>query len=52
MPLPFRSAVIAGATGAPGMAGELTTTRVFGPEIPAGPYKHPAGMSKLKNGDF
>ena len=33
-------------------AGELTVTRVFGPEIPTGPYKHPASMTELKNGDL
>ena len=33
-------------------AGELTITRVFGPEIPTGPYKHPASMTELKNGDL
>ena len=33
-------------------AGELTVTRVFGPEVPTGPYKHPACMTELKNGDF
>jgi predicted neuraminidase len=33
-------------------AGELTITRVFGPEIPTGPYKHPASMTELANGDL
>src|ERR1700675_2439807 len=33
-------------------AGELTVTRVFGPEVPTGPYKHPASMTELKNGDL
>ena len=35
-----------------GSAGELTITRVFGPEVPTGPYKHPASMTELKNGDL
>ncbi len=35
-----------------GTAGELTLTRVFGPEVPTGPYKHPASMTELKNGDL
>src|SRR3954447_24529881 len=35
-----------------GTAGELTITRVFGPEVPTGPYKHPASMTELKNGDL
>src|ERR1700730_5152774 len=33
-------------------SGELTITRVFGPEVPTGPYKHPASMTELKNGDL
>ena len=33
-------------------AGELTINRVFGPEVPTGPYKHPACMTELKNGDL
>ncbi len=33
-------------------AGELTLSRVFGPEVPTGPYKHPASMTELKNGDL
>jgi len=33
-------------------AGELTITRVFGPEVTTGPYKHPACMTELENGDL
>jgi predicted neuraminidase len=33
-------------------AGELTIMRVFGPEVPTGPYKHPACLTELKNGDL
>ncbi|MGO9468543.1 MAG: sialidase family protein [Isosphaeraceae bacterium] len=33
-------------------AAELRITRVFGPEVPTGPYKHPASMSELGNGDL
>jgi predicted neuraminidase len=33
-------------------AGELNITRVFGPEIQTGPYKHPASMTELRNGDL
>jgi predicted neuraminidase len=33
-------------------AGELSVTRVFGPEVPTGPYKHPASMTELRNGDL
>ena len=40
------------ATGTLLEAGELTISRVFGPETPTGPYKHPACMTELKNGDL
>jgi predicted neuraminidase len=33
-------------------AGELTITRLFGPEVQTGPYKHPACMTELRNGDL
>jgi predicted neuraminidase len=33
-------------------AGELHTERVFGPEVPTGPYKHPAALAELDNGDL
>lgn len=33
-------------------AGTLTVERVFGPEIKTGPYKHPARMDELANGDL
>ncbi len=33
-------------------AAELRTERVFGPEVPTGPYKHPAAISALDNGDL
>jgi predicted neuraminidase len=33
-------------------AGELIIERVFGPEIKTGPYKHPARIEELKNGDL
>ena len=34
------------------MPGRCTITRVFGPEVPTGPYKHPASMTELSNGDL
>ena len=37
---------------APAFAGELKVRRVFGPEVPTGPYKHPACMTELKGGDL
>jgi predicted neuraminidase len=40
------------ASGAALDAGELTINRVFGPEIATGPYKHPASMTELSNGDL
>lgn len=33
-------------------AGELRIERVFGPEIKTGPYKHPARIEALQNGDL
>ncbi|WP_435006160.1 sialidase family protein [Tundrisphaera lichenicola] len=33
-------------------AGEFQIRRVFGPEIATGPYKHPACMTELDNGDL
>src|SRR3954467_7777558 len=37
---------------APAFAGELKVRRVFGPEVPTGPYKHPACMTELEGGDL
>jgi predicted neuraminidase len=36
----------------PALAGELQVAQVFGPEVPTGPYKHPASMTELSNGDL
>jgi predicted neuraminidase len=33
-------------------AGELVKERLFGPEVPTGPYKHPAAITELANGDL
>lgn len=33
-------------------AGTLVVKRVFGPEVPTGPYKHPASLTELANGDL
>ena len=41
-----------GVLSAPGERGKLVTERVFGPEVPTGPYKHPASMTELANGDL
>jgi predicted neuraminidase len=40
------------ALPAPMDAGELRAERVFGPEVPTGPYKHPASITELANGDL
>ncbi len=36
----------------PKETGFLKNERVFGPEIPTGPYKHPASITELDNGDL
>ncbi|MCC6368399.1 MAG: exo-alpha-sialidase [Bryobacterales bacterium] len=33
-------------------AAQIHTERIFGPETPTGPYKHPACMTELQNGDL
>jgi predicted neuraminidase len=33
-------------------AAEFKTERVFGPEVPTGPYKHPAAITAFDNGDL
>jgi predicted neuraminidase len=45
---PFLALILA----APTAIGELKIERVFGKEIPTGPYKHPACMTDLDNGDL
>ncbi|MFO0889332.1 MAG: sialidase family protein [Isosphaeraceae bacterium] len=44
-------AVMASFPG-PTWAGDLQVERVFGPEVKTGPYKHPACMTELDNGDL
>jgi predicted neuraminidase len=34
------------------LASTLVTETVFGPETPTGPYKHPASITELSNGDL
>src|SRR5262245_46540300 len=36
----------------PATAGEFHAERVFGPEVPTGPYKHPAALAELDNSDL
>src|SRR5262249_19760004 len=33
-------------------AADVDTERIFGPETPTGPYKHPACFTELSNGDL
>jgi predicted neuraminidase len=44
--------VLAWAPGASAQPGGLQLRRVFGPEVPTGPYKHPACLTALDNGDL
>ena len=44
--------VLAIATIRGASAGELKVERVLGPEVPTGPYKHPACLTELDNGDL
>jgi predicted neuraminidase len=54
--MPNRARLLAGialtlvASAAAG--GEFRVQRVFGPEVPTGPYKHPASLAELENGDL
>ncbi len=50
LPLLLLAATLSAATTM--AAGDLTITRVFGPEVPTGPYKHPASITELDNGDL
>src|SRR5882672_9156763 len=34
------------------LAGDIRFERIFGPEVPTGPYKHPACFDELANGDL
>ena len=34
------------------VANQIRIEKVFGPETPTGPYKHPASIAELKNGDL
>lgn len=40
------------AYGVSVLAAGLVTERLFGPETPTGPYKHPASITELDNGDL
>jgi predicted neuraminidase len=34
------------------LAADIEVSRIFGPETPTGPYKHPASITELSNGDL
>ncbi len=34
------------------LAADIEVSRIFGPETPTGPYKHPASITELNNGDL
>ncbi len=36
----------------PTQGAELLQERIFGPEVPTGPYKHPSTLTELDNGDL
>lgn len=46
------AAAVAASTPQTAPQGSLTIERVFGPEIKTGPYKHPARIEELANGDL
>jgi len=50
--VPFAGWLLWAAAATPLPAGELHIERLFGPEIKTGPYKHPARIEELRNGDL
>jgi predicted neuraminidase len=46
------AAVMLSTPGLKPEAGTLQVERVFGPEVKTGPYKHPAALTELTNGDL
>ncbi len=48
----FLAPLLLALAAAPLGAGELKVRRVFGPEVPTGPYKHPACLEELASGDL
>ena len=45
-------AIVALTTESAGQRGGLRVERVLGPEVKTGPYKHPAALTELANGDL
>src|SRR5438093_10626659 len=50
--LALTASLILGGISKPADAGILKIERVFGPEVKTGPYKHPASIAELANGDL
>src|SRR5262245_71887 len=48
----FAFPLLLALTSSTAVAGELRIERVFGPETPTGPYKHPACLAEFDNGDL
>jgi len=48
----MKAALVSGLLMLAASAAEPVTERVFGPEIKTGPYKHPACLTELSNGDL
>ena len=51
-PVMICSLLVALGHGLPARCADLRITRVFGPEVNTGRYKHPASMTELANGDL
>jgi predicted neuraminidase len=51
-PTAFGTVVLMGLLVGTAAGAELRVDRVFGPEVPTGPYKHPACLAELDNGDL
>src|SRR5579862_7614920 len=45
-------AILTAALPVASLADAPKVERVFGPEVPTGPYKHPASITELDNGDL
>jgi predicted neuraminidase len=48
----IRRILLSALIGLAAIGGELKVERVFGKETPTGPYKHPACLTELSNGDL
>jgi predicted neuraminidase len=48
----LRTLIVSGIALCASLQAGFRTERVFGPEIPTGPYKHPAAITAFDNGDL